>query len=47
MKGLVYPGNEGRRMLASDADAFGLLSDRRPGGVYRFALRMSGSAAQV
>jgi RNA polymerase sigma-70 factor, ECF subfamily len=34
-----------RRMLAGDADAFEMLYDRRQGGVYRYALRMSGSAA--
>jgi RNA polymerase sigma-70 factor, ECF subfamily len=31
-------------MLAGDGDAFEALYDRRHGGVYRFALRMSGSA---
>ncbi|MGH9939593.1 MAG: RNA polymerase sigma factor [Blastocatellia bacterium] len=31
-------------MLAGDGDAFEALYDRRQGGVYRFALRMSGSA---
>ena len=34
-----------RRMKAGDADAFGKLYDRRQPGVYRFALRMSGSSA--
>ena len=34
-----------RRMLAGDGTAFELLYDRRQGGVYRFALRMSGSEA--
>src|SRR5215468_3576099 len=33
-----------RLMLAGDGDAFEELYDRRQGGVYRFALRMSGSA---
>jgi RNA polymerase sigma-70 factor (ECF subfamily) len=33
-----------RLMLAGDGDAFEALYDRRQGGVYRFALRMSGSA---
>jgi RNA polymerase sigma-70 factor (ECF subfamily) len=33
-----------RRMLAGDGDAFEALYDRRQAGVYRFALRMSGSA---
>src|SRR5262245_44325405 len=32
-----------RLMLAGDAEAFAALYDRRQGGVYRFALRMSGS----
>ncbi len=32
------------RLLTGDAAAFELLYDRRQGGVYRFALRMSGSA---
>jgi RNA polymerase sigma-70 factor (ECF subfamily) len=32
-----------RLMLAGDGDAFEALYDRRQGGVYRFALRMSGS----
>jgi RNA polymerase sigma-70 factor (ECF subfamily) len=47
MKVLVYPSDEEllRQMLAGDADAFEMLYDRRQGGVYRFALRMSGSAA--
>jgi RNA polymerase sigma-70 factor, ECF subfamily len=31
-------------MLAGDGDAFEALYDRRQGGVYRFVLRMSGSA---
>ena len=34
-----------RRMLAGDGEAFEKLYDRRQGGVYRFALRMSGSPA--
>jgi RNA polymerase sigma-70 factor, ECF subfamily len=34
-----------RRMMAGDAEAFAELYDRRQGGVYRFALRMSGSHA--
>jgi RNA polymerase sigma-70 factor, ECF subfamily len=34
-----------RLMMAGDAEAFAELYDRRQGGVYRFALRMSGSAA--
>jgi RNA polymerase sigma-70 factor (ECF subfamily) len=34
-----------RRMMAGDAAAFEMLYDRRQPGVYRFALRMSGSAA--
>jgi len=34
-----------RRMLAGDEDAFVALYRRRQGGVYRFALQMSGSAA--
>ena len=34
-----------RRMKAGDADAFEKLYDRRQPGVYRFALRMSGSSA--
>ena len=34
-----------RLMLAGDAEAFAELYDRRQGGVYRFALRMSGSHA--
>src|SRR5215475_15184842 len=33
-----------RLMLAGDGDAFEALYDRRQVGVYRFALRMSGSA---
>ena len=33
-----------RLMLAGDGDAFEALYDRRQGGVYRFALRMSGVA---
>jgi RNA polymerase sigma-70 factor (ECF subfamily) len=33
-----------RLMLAGDGSAFEQLYDRRQGGVYRFALRMSGSA---
>lgn len=33
-----------RLMLAGDGDAFEALYDRRQGSVYRFALRMSGSA---
>ncbi|MCG3163222.1 MAG: ECF RNA polymerase sigma factor SigW [Acidobacteria bacterium] len=33
-----------RLMMAGDGDAFEELYDRRQGGVYRFALRMSGSA---
>jgi RNA polymerase sigma-70 factor (ECF subfamily) len=33
-----------RLMLAGDGDAFEALYDRRQGGIYRFALRMSGSA---
>jgi RNA polymerase sigma-70 factor, ECF subfamily len=33
-----------RLMLAGDGDAFEALYDRRQGGVYQFALRMSGSA---
>ena len=34
-----------RLMLAGDQAAFGLLYDRLSGGIYRFALRMSGSEA--
>lgn len=34
-----------RLMLAGDQAAFGLLYDRLQGGIYRFALRMSGSEA--
>jgi RNA polymerase sigma-70 factor (ECF subfamily) len=34
-----------RLMVAGDADAFAELYDRRQSGVYRFALRMSGSQA--
>ena len=34
-----------RRMMAGDAEAFAELYDRRQGGIYRFALRMSGSHA--
>src|SRR5512138_3485995 len=34
-----------RLMMAGDADAFAALYDRRQSGVYRFALRMSGSHA--
>jgi RNA polymerase sigma-70 factor (ECF subfamily) len=34
-----------RLMMAGDGDAFAALYDRRQGGVYRFALRMSGSHA--
>ncbi|MGE0132826.1 MAG: RNA polymerase sigma factor [Blastocatellales bacterium] len=33
-----------RLMMAGDGDAFEALYDRRQGGIYRFALRMSGSA---
>jgi RNA polymerase sigma-70 factor (ECF subfamily) len=33
-----------QQMLAEDGDAFEALYDRRQGSVYRFALRMSGSA---
>lgn len=33
-----------RLMMAGDGEAFEELYDRRQGGVYRFALRMSGSA---
>ncbi|MGE0882183.1 MAG: RNA polymerase sigma factor [Blastocatellales bacterium] len=32
-----------RQMMAGDADAFEQLYDRRQGGIYQFALRMSGS----
>lgn len=32
-----------RRMLAGDAEGFSALYDRRQGGVYKFALRMTGS----
>jgi RNA polymerase sigma-70 factor (ECF subfamily) len=34
-----------RQMMAGDAEAFAELYDRRQSGVYRFALRMSGSHA--
>ncbi|MFL6213745.1 MAG: RNA polymerase sigma factor [Blastocatellia bacterium] len=34
-----------RLMVAGDADAFAALYDRRQSGIYRFALRMSGSHA--
>jgi RNA polymerase sigma-70 factor, ECF subfamily len=34
-----------RRMLGGCAESFGALYDRRQGGVYRFALRMTGSEA--
>jgi RNA polymerase sigma-70 factor (ECF subfamily) len=34
-----------RRMLAGDEEAFAQLYQRRQGGIYRFALRMSGSEA--
>jgi RNA polymerase sigma-70 factor (ECF subfamily) len=34
-----------RLMLGGDSSAFGLLYDRLQGGIYRFALRMSGSEA--
>jgi RNA polymerase sigma-70 factor (ECF subfamily) len=34
-----------RLMIAGDEEAFALLYQRRQGGIYRFALRMSGSAA--
>ena len=34
-----------RLMMAGDAEAFAALYDRRQAGVYRFALRMSGSHA--
>ena len=34
-----------RRTLGGSAEAFEALYDRRQGGVYRFALRMTGSEA--
>lgn len=45
MKDSTQPGDEDllNRMLAGDAEAFEALYDRRQGGVYRYALRMSGS----
>jgi RNA polymerase sigma-70 factor, ECF subfamily len=41
------PGDEDllRRMLGGCAESFATLYDRRQGGVYRFALRMTGSEA--
>jgi len=44
-KALANPGDDEllRLMLAGDADAFEMLYERRQAGVYRFALRMSGS----
>jgi RNA polymerase sigma-70 factor (ECF subfamily) len=44
-KALANPGDDEllRLMLAGDADAFETLYERRQAGVYRFALRMSGS----
>lgn len=47
MKDSTQPGDEEllRRMLTGDGEAFETLYDRRQGGVYRYALRMSGSAA--
>src|SRR5436190_18562732 len=44
-KALANPGDDEllRLMLAGDADAFETLYERRQVGVYRFALRMSGS----
>ena len=41
------PGDEQllRLMLSGDAEAFGELYDRRQGGLYRYALRMTGSEA--
>lgn len=45
IKALANPGDDEllRLMLAGDADAFEMLYERRQAGVYRFALRMSGS----
>lgn len=45
MKDSTQPGDEDllSRMLAGDAEAFEALYDRRQAGVYRYALRMSGS----
>ena len=34
-------------MLGGCAESFAALYDRRQGGVYRFALRMTGSEAEV
>lgn len=47
MKVMVQPGDEEllRRMITGDVEAFEALYDRRQAGVYRFALRMCGSAA--
>lgn len=43
----AHPSDEDllRRMLGGCAESFGALYDRRQGGVYRFALRMTGSEA--
>lgn len=45
MKLTAVPNDEEllRQMLAGEADAFEQLYDRRQGGIYQFALRMSGS----
>jgi RNA polymerase sigma-70 factor, ECF subfamily len=47
IKGLANPSDDEllRLMLAGDGAAFELLYERRQAGVYRFALRMSGSEA--
>ncbi|HEX8998292.1 MAG TPA: RNA polymerase sigma factor [Blastocatellia bacterium] len=47
MKLTAVPNDEEllRQMLAGEADAFEQLYDRRQGGIYQFALRMSGSPA--
>jgi RNA polymerase sigma-70 factor, ECF subfamily len=47
IKALANPSDDEllRLMLAGDAAAFEMLYDRRQAGVYRFALRMSGSEA--
>jgi RNA polymerase sigma-70 factor (ECF subfamily) len=47
IKALTNPGDDEllRLMIAGDAGAFEMLYERRQAGVYRFALRMSGSEA--
>jgi DNA-directed RNA polymerase specialized sigma24 family protein len=46
-KAAARPGDEKllRRVLGGCAESFAALYDRRQAGVYRFALRMSGSEA--